>query len=58
MLGLLSRGWGRGGGGVLGVVVVGRDEVGEGRVETASEVAGEAGGEASPGGESHGGGGG
>jgi hypothetical protein len=46
------------GGGVLAAVVVGRDEVGEGGVETACEVAGEAGCQASLRGESHAGGGG
>jgi hypothetical protein len=41
------------GGGVLAAVVVGRDEVGEGGVETACEVAGEAGRQASLRGERH-----
>lgn len=48
-------GGGRGGSGV-GVVVVRRDEVRDGGVEAAGEVVGQAGGEAPPRGESHGGG--
>lgn len=52
------RGLGRGRGGGRGVFGVGGEEVGDGGVEAAREVVREAGGEASPRGESHGGGGG
>lgn len=51
------HGGGGGGGSGVGVVVVGRDEVRDGGVEAAGEVVGQAGGEAPPRGESHGGGG-
>lgn len=52
----LGRDGGGGCGGFLGAVVVGREEVGNGGMEAAVEVAREGGGEAAPRVESHSGG--